>query len=183
VLLTPSRSSRLRRSGWCVPHGRDGTPRRPSVLTLARARPLPPLARRQPQAFAPPPTPTRADAMPRRGPRQPASQAGSPAAPVLPCPRPLQACRHAICAARVGFTMPQVQLSAEPAEEQRAECLEAAQLLRRLATAACAAGRAATRSRRRDKRASSADSSTRPASVALPEAEPVRRRRRLWVDA
>ena len=153
------------------------------MLTLVRPRPLRPLALRRPQAFAPPPTPKRADAMPRRAPRQPAAQA-VPAAPVLPCPRPLQACRHAICAARGGFTLPHVQLPAESAEEHRAECLEAAALLRRLATAACAAGRTrATCTRRRSKRASSADSSTRPASVSLPEAEPVRRRPRLWVDA
>ena len=153
------------------------------MLTRLRARPLPPLALRRPQAFAPPPTPKRADAMPRRAPRQPAAQAVPAAAPVQPCPRPLHACRHAICAARVGFTLPHVLLPAEPADEQRMESHEAAALLRRLATAACAAGRAATRTRRRSKRASSADSSTRPASVSLPEAEPLRRRPRLWVDA
>jgi hypothetical protein len=104
-----------------------------------------------------------------------------PALPPCP-PLPAQACCHAICAARKGFALPRPSLPAEPAAEQGAECLEAAALLRRLASAACAAGRPAERPRRRGKRASSADSSTRPVSAPPPDVEQVRRRPRLWLD-
>jgi len=106
---------------------------------------------------------------------------------VQPVPPP--ACCHAVCAARQGFTLPRPAPPAEP-QAPGDEDEAAASLLRGLAAAVCAEGRDEDRPRRRGKRASSADSSTRPLSSVFAlspspkaECEPQRRRQRLWMDS